>query len=53
MVVVLRILAEILKKPEMEQCWSNFIELLTLRVLDAVSSENREVILKWNHVVIV
>ncbi|XP_065166997.1 CLIP-associating protein isoform X3 [Atheta coriaria] len=42
-VVVLRILAEILKKPEMEQCWSNFIELLTLRVLDAVSSENREV----------
>lgn len=43
-VVVLHILTEIFQNQEMQQCWCNFVELLTLRVLTAHSDGTREVI---------
>ncbi|KAF5301656.1 hypothetical protein FQA39_LY10703 [Lamprigera yunnana] len=43
-VTVLEVFAEIFKKENMRECWSNFVELLTLRVLNSHCSEKREVV---------
>lgn len=43
-VLVLEVFAEIFKNDNMRQCWSNFVELLTLRVLNAHCSDKREVV---------
>uniref|UniRef100_A0A1Y1LZC0 TOG domain-containing protein n=1 Tax=Photinus pyralis TaxID=7054 RepID=A0A1Y1LZC0_PHOPY len=43
-VIVLEVFAEIFKNDNMRQCWSNFVELLTLRVLNAHCSDKREVV---------
>ncbi|XP_017770144.1 PREDICTED: CLIP-associating protein isoform X3 [Nicrophorus vespilloides] len=43
-VIVLQILTEIFKNPKLEPCWQKFIELLTLRVLEAYLDESREVV---------
>ncbi|KAG5871175.1 hypothetical protein JTB14_007902 [Gonioctena quinquepunctata] len=42
-VTVLQILRAIFQAPDMEECWSNFVELLTMRVLDAHTDEKKEV----------
>ncbi|KAK9739077.1 hypothetical protein QE152_g9289 [Popillia japonica] len=44
LVLVLQILTEIFNNPEMKQCWSNFVELLTLRVLQMHCHDKREVV---------
>lgn len=44
-VLVLQILSEIFKSESMKECWSKFVELLTLRVLDAYTENARDVIL--------
>lgn len=41
--IVLQILTEIFKNKELEQCWSHFVELLTLRVLGAYCDDKKEV----------
>lgn len=41
--VILDTLTEIFKRKELEQCWCNFVELLTLRVLNAHCEENKDV----------
>lgn len=41
--IVLQIFTEIFKNKDMKQCWSNFVELLTLRILDAICDEKKEV----------
>ncbi|KAJ8928598.1 hypothetical protein NQ314_018804 [Rhamnusium bicolor] len=43
-VIVLQILTAIFQSPDMKQCWCNFVELLTLRVLKAHCDEKREVV---------
>ncbi|KAL3286277.1 hypothetical protein HHI36_000786 [Cryptolaemus montrouzieri] len=42
-VVVLEILTAIFNCEDLRECWSSFVELLTLRVLDAHCHEKREV----------
>ncbi|XP_071053520.1 CLIP-associating protein isoform X4 [Onthophagus taurus] len=42
-VIVLRTMTEIFNNPSMKPCWSNFVELLTLRVLTAHCDDRREV----------
>ncbi|XP_074035924.1 CLIP-associating protein isoform X2 [Leptinotarsa decemlineata] len=42
-VTVLQILRAIFQAPDMEVCWSNFVELLTMRVLEAHTDEKKEV----------
>ncbi|KAJ8925598.1 hypothetical protein NQ315_009438 [Exocentrus adspersus] len=42
-VIVLQIITAILQNPDMKQCWCNFVELITLRVLKAHCDEKREV----------
>lgn len=42
-VVVLRILTAIFKCEDLREYWRNFVELLTLRVLEANCHEKREV----------
>lgn len=41
--IVLQILTEIFKNKDLEQCWSHFVELLTLRVLNAYCGDKKEV----------
>ncbi|XP_068894094.1 CLIP-associating protein 1-A isoform X5 [Tenebrio molitor] len=43
-VTVLEILSAIFQSKEMKDCWCNFVELLTLRVLNAHCDEKREVV---------
>lgn len=43
--IVLQILTEIFKNKELEQCWSHFVELLTLRVLNAYCDDKKEVLI--------
>ncbi|KAK9875379.1 hypothetical protein WA026_007774 [Henosepilachna vigintioctopunctata] len=42
--LILQILTAIFKCRDLRDCWSNFVELLTLRVLEAHCQDNREVI---------
>lgn len=42
-VIVLQILTAIFQSPDMKECWCNFVELLTLRVLKTHCDEKREV----------
>lgn len=44
--LVLQILTEIFKNKELEQCWSHFVELLTLRVLNAYCEDKKDVCIK-------
>ncbi|XP_063908195.1 CLIP-associating protein isoform X7 [Zophobas morio] len=43
-VIVLEILSAIFQSKELKDCWCNFVELLTLRVLNAHCDEKREVV---------
>lgn len=52
--IVLQILTEVFKNKDLEQCWSHFVELLTLRVLSVYSDEKKDVshihfIVLWLH----
>ncbi|CAG9813465.1 unnamed protein product [Phaedon cochleariae] len=42
-VAVLQILRAVFEAPNMKPCWSNFVELLIMRVLDAHTVEKKEV----------
>lgn len=42
-ITVLEILRVIFESEEMKDCWSNFVELLTLRVINAHCDEKKEV----------
>lgn len=42
-VLVLQILSEIFKNESLKECWSKFVELLTLRVLAAYTESARDV----------
>lgn len=41
--IVLQILTEIFNNKDLEQCWSHFVELLTLRVISAYCDEKKDV----------
>ncbi|CAH0551193.1 unnamed protein product [Brassicogethes aeneus] len=43
-IVVLEILAAVFQSEPLKDCWSNFVELLTLRVLNAHCDEKREIV---------
>lgn len=43
-VIVLEILAAIFQNKNLEPCWSNFVELITIRVMQSHCDEKREVI---------
>ncbi|XP_072390555.1 CLIP-associating protein 1-A isoform X2 [Diabrotica undecimpunctata] len=42
-VTVLQTLRAIFQSPDLKDCWKNFVELLTMKVLEAHSDDNREV----------
>lgn len=48
-VLVLQVFTEMFKNGEMQPCWCNFVELLTLRVLNAHCSDKREVVKVAEH----
>ncbi|CAG9837434.1 unnamed protein product [Diabrotica balteata] len=41
-VTVLQTLRAIFQSPDLKDCWKNFVELLTMKVLEAHSDDNRE-----------
>ncbi|XP_049819238.1 CLIP-associating protein isoform X3 [Aethina tumida] len=43
-IIVLQILAAIFQSESLKQCWMNYVELLTLRVLQAHCNEKRDVV---------
>lgn len=42
-ILVLEVFIQIFKSEQMKQTWSDFVELITLRIINAHSSDKREV----------